>query len=69
MDDEIRRFIKKFAIGVGIFYALIFWAKATDTEPNPQPLLGPLQTRCADGTWSRSEGQGTCSWHGGIANP
>ena len=21
---------------------------------------------CADGTWSNSSGQGTCSWHGGI---
>lgn len=24
------------------------------------------KTRCNDGTWSNSSGQGTCSWHGGV---
>jgi len=26
-------------------------------------------TRCADGTYSLSTGQGTCSWHGGVYDP
>jgi hypothetical protein len=26
-------------------------------------------TRCRDGSLSHSVGRGTCSWHGGIADP
>ena len=34
-----------------------------DTHSRPMPLPPTL---CSDGTWSNSEGSGTCSHHGGI---
>lgn len=38
-------------------------------SPVPGPVLSPPSggTLCSDGTWSRSTGRGTCSWHGGEA--
>lgn len=37
----------------------------TACEPTPQVLESV--TVCNDGALSGSDGQGTCSWHGGVA--
>ena len=53
---------------LAVYLAIIgLVATCVHSQRKPKTELFPVTAKCMDGTYSRSTGSGTCSYHGGVA--